>query len=138
MGTRAVFTFKDERNEFHIYKHWDGYPSGAAGFLTMAIGKSWGLKRFEADDFAAAFIVANKTAGGDVYLTKHYDEHGDLSYRYELSQSRNGQLIVTAIDMIEDETVFNGRLKDFVDKHGEIDIKRMWNTFDDSENKLVA
>lgn len=138
MGTRAVFTFKDERNEFHIYKHWDGYPSGAAGFLTMAIEKSWGLQRYEADDFAAAFVAANKDGGGDVYLTLHYDEHGDLSYRYELSQARNGQLIVTAIDMIEGETVFYGRLKDFVDKHGEIDIKRMWNRIDKSENKLVA
>lgn len=138
MGTRAVFTFKDERNEFHIYKHYDGYPSGAADFLTKAVEKSWGLRRFEADDFAAAFIAANKEKGGDVYLTKHYKEHGDLSYRYELTKAKNGQLIVNAIEVFTGSTVFYGRLKDFVDEHGEIDTRRMWNRVDDSENKLMA
>jgi hypothetical protein len=138
MGTRAVYTFKDDYNEFHVYKHWDGYPSGAAEFLVKTIEKSFGLRRYEADEFAAAFIAANKTEGGDIRLTHHYEDHGDLSYRYELSQARNGQLIVSAYETSDDEPIFYGRLKDFVNQYGDVKIKRLWNTIDDSQNKLVA
>ena len=61
MGTRAVYTFKDEYNTHHVFKHWDGYPEGAIHFLQKAKKLAWKLPRFEADEFGGAFIAANKT-----------------------------------------------------------------------------
>ena len=85
MGTRAVITFIDERDKFHIYKHWDGYPSGVLDGLADSFQYAWRLPRFEAMDFAAAYIRGNKAeGGGDVYVTKNYSAHGDLEYRYEV------------------------------------------------------
>ena len=84
MSTRACYTFIDSDNTFHVYKHHDGYPSGAAEFIKLAIAKAWKLPRFEAADFGAAFVAANKDGGGGVYLTSHYRNHGDLEYRYEI------------------------------------------------------
>lgn len=89
MGTRAVFTFKDENQSFSVYKHWDGYPENAAEYLTQALRFTWILPRFEPDEFAAAFISANKTQPGDIRLTTGADAHGDLSYDYEIFQAKN-------------------------------------------------
>lgn len=89
MSTRAVYTFMDNQHndhrEFHVYKHCDGYPSGAIEFIEKSLLYAWELPRFEADEFAASFIVANKIKGGSVYLTSSYEEHSDLVYRYEIS-----------------------------------------------------
>ena len=60
MSTRAVYTFRDARNDFHIYKHCDGYPSGAAEWIRLALDFAWDLPRFEASEFSAAFVAANK------------------------------------------------------------------------------
>lgn len=61
MSTRAVYTFKDsDGSAFHVYKHHDGYPTGAAQWLIAAKALAWPLPRYEADDFAAAFVAANK------------------------------------------------------------------------------
>ena len=93
MSTRAVYTFIDEDSKFSVYKHYDGYPEGAHGFIKEAKKFAWDLPRFDASEFAAAFIKANKNeAGGDVYLTHGPDRHGDLSYKYEIS--RNGKDLV--------------------------------------------
>jgi len=82
MSTRAVYTFKDERQSYAIYKHYDGYPSGAVGFIKNALGMSWGGGRFEASELAAAFVAANKKGAGDVYLTEGQHRHGDIDYDY--------------------------------------------------------
>jgi hypothetical protein len=83
MATRAVYTFRDNDSQFHVYKHWDGYPEAALEFIAKAQGFAWDLPRYEAADFAAAFVVANKKpGGGDVYLTTHWENHSDLDYRY--------------------------------------------------------
>ena len=84
MGTRAVYTFLDDRGTHHVYKRWDGYPEGALQFISFAKDKAWPLPRYEADEFATAFISANKEASGDLRLTEHWDKHGDLDYRYEV------------------------------------------------------
>ncbi len=138
MATRAVYTFTDEYNTFHVYKHYDGYESGAAEFIVKAFKFAWGLPRFEAADFAAAFIAANKTGGGDVYFSTNWDDHGDLSYRYELSQSKNGQLIIRVFENTFSGYVelFYGRMKDFVNQYAGDSVKIMWNGIDKSENKL--
>ena len=41
-----------------VYKHSDGYPYGAVCWITKALEHAWPLPRFEADEFAAAFVVA--------------------------------------------------------------------------------
>lgn len=61
MSTRAVYTFKDDGGEYHVYKHCDGYPSGAADSIGLAIPNAWKFPRFEADEFAAAFVAVNKS-----------------------------------------------------------------------------
>lgn len=141
MGTRAVFTFKNDHESFSIYKHWDGYPEGAASFLTNAIPFAWKLPRFEPCDFAAAFIAANKSnGGGDVYMTTNHEAHGDLEYFYEIFQSdRNGQMIIHAYHVSQElESLFYGRLKDFVKEYGNNEDKTLWNAYDVSENKLAV
>ena len=85
MSTRAVYSFQDYESTYHVYKHWDGYPDAALKFIAAAQGLAWELPRYEAGDFAAAFVAANKKpGGGDVYLTRHWEAHGDLSYRYQV------------------------------------------------------
>jgi len=98
MSTRAVYTFIDKENTFHVYKHCDGYPSGAIYSIQNALKLAWELPRFEADEFAASFIAANKTRSGNVYLTKHYKNHGDLDYRYEISY-KNGEIYISIFDV---------------------------------------
>jgi len=127
MGTRAVYTFKEGKERYHVYKHWDGYPEGAALFFMRAIPYAWGGKRFEAMDFAAAFVAGNKKeGGGDVYFTKGPNAHGDLEYVYELSQNDLGGLMVRALSVDWDDAknvtvkkqIFKGSLLAFVQKYG--------------------
>lgn len=62
MSTRAVYTFFGDQGEaHHVYKHSDGYPSGAAQWITAALNFAWKLPRYESDEFAAAFVAANKS-----------------------------------------------------------------------------
>ncbi len=84
MGTRAVYTFIDNDERHSVFKHWDGYPRGACKFIANALPLAWGLPRFEADEFAAAFVAANKKEAGNVRLTSGPDAHGDLEYAYEI------------------------------------------------------
>lgn len=94
MATRAVYSFKDQSNTYHIYKHWDGYPEGALEFLANALPYAWPLPRYEAADFAAAFVAANKKpGGGDVYITDHWENHADIEFRYMVRQVE-GKLVV--------------------------------------------
>jgi len=123
MGTRAVYTFKDERGSHSVYKHYDGYPEGegggfgAYGFIKAAKAYAWELPRFDASEFAAAFIAANKTqAGGDVYLTYGHEEHGDLEYRYEISADKD-KLIVKVFKV---EDYDEDSRKQIYSPHGEV------------------
>lgn len=142
MGTRAVFTFFHQNvsnDAYSVYKHWDGYPDGAAEFLTKAIPFAWELPRYEPCDFAAAFVAANKQKGGDVYMTTGSGAHGDLDYYYEIFPStKNDQLCIYAysVDNNGHSIIFEGRVKDFVDIYGSSDTKKMWNVHDKSLNKL--
>jgi hypothetical protein len=85
MSTRAVYTFRDNHGQHSVYKHYDGYPTEALGFIENAPARAWPLPRFEADEFAAAFVAANKTGAGNVYLTTGPEAHADLAYRYEIT-----------------------------------------------------
>jgi hypothetical protein len=71
MSTRACYRFIPEHgpNDFPgvvtVYKHQDGYPSGAAKAIEAALPYAWPLPRFEADEFAAAFVRGNKKSADD-------------------------------------------------------------------------
>lgn len=60
MSTRAMYSFIDKGETVHVYKHHDGYPEGAAVAINNAILFAWQLPRFEANEFAAAFVAINK------------------------------------------------------------------------------
>ena len=77
MGTRAVYFFEDRHNDdsyYGVYKHYDGYPQGAAAHIEDAKAYAWPLPRWEADEFAAAFVAANKNPkGGEVRLLPNFE-----------------------------------------------------------------
>lgn len=103
MGTRAVITFVDEDNTFHVYKHWDGNPEHIMGCIEATKPFAWELPRFEADEFAAAFVAANKEkGGGDIRLTHTYENHCDLEFRYEV-RAIDGGLEVRIFTPVYDE-----------------------------------
>jgi len=124
MSTRAVYTFIQDGEAHHVYKHHDGYPSGAADAIANALPLAWPLPRFEADEFAAAFVAGNKeralpalpmSQGGGIRLTHGWDRHGDLEYRYEITGNGNSLRIVAySATYVGDETrwekIFDGGL----------------------------
>jgi hypothetical protein len=128
MSTRAMYTFKDEHGTVHVYKHHDGYPEGAIEFIANSIPFAWELPRFEADDFAAAFVAGNKQkSGGGIRLCgtgiKHpYDFSSDSEYWYEVTFSDNA-LRVTIYDVSwwQDEKkstkIFSGTLAEALAKY---------------------
>jgi hypothetical protein len=90
MSTRGLYTFIDDSDDkFTVFKHWDNYPSGAYDFIQKALSLAWDLPRFEADEFGASFIAANKKAGGgDLRLTNSETTNGDVlgvEYHYFIS-----------------------------------------------------
>jgi hypothetical protein len=84
MGTRCVITFKDEYSSHSVYRHYDGDPETIfASLQEVALtGKAWTGPRFEADEFAAAYVATHKTGPGNIRLTKGPRAHGDLSFEY--------------------------------------------------------
>lgn len=107
MGTRAIYIFEDEHEEVHVYKHYDNYPQGAVDFIENAKEFAWGLPRFEADEFAAAFVAANKNRkGGEVRLVnarfKDRDEMLEANhwcdYHYVISKHNSQDLWVEIYD----------------------------------------
>jgi hypothetical protein len=65
MSTRALYTFATAGTSdvFHVYKHHDGYPSGALRTIRTAFAWfAWELPRFEPDEAAAAFVAAGKAS----------------------------------------------------------------------------
>lgn len=67
MSTRSCYIFKDKHGSYAVYKHSDGYPTGAAETLIAAKKYAWYGERWEADEFAAAFVAAGKF---DVYESR--------------------------------------------------------------------
>ena len=110
MSTRACYTFQNENQSIHVYKHHDGYPyckfpQGEAGGLVWindAKPYAWKLPRFEPDEFAAAFVSANKpprfgaSDGGGVRLISDlnpWDFSCDSEYWYKV------KIAVPALDV---------------------------------------
>jgi hypothetical protein len=107
MGTRAVYTFIDEDSRHSVYKHWNGHPRWGCQFIANALRLAWPLPRFEADEFAAAFVAANKNEHGDVRLTSGPEAHGDLAYSYEI-RCPDGYLLVRIFQAGQADPVFDG------------------------------
>lgn len=94
MSTRAIYIFADDFNDpatevYVVYKHHDGYPSGAKEFIAKAMKYAWEMPRFEPDEFAAAFVAANKNSHGGVRLYPHgyrlreiLESQSDAAYIY--------------------------------------------------------
>lgn len=110
MSTRALFSFKDSDSLITVYKHYDGYPEkrGAYGFIARAVSFAWELPRFEADDFAAAFVAANKKqGGGDIRLLNADTTNGDvlgIEYEYTIT-AENDCLRVDCRDLWNSENL---------------------------------
>ncbi len=91
MSTRAVYTFKDKRNIVHVFKHHDGYPGSAVEHIRNALRIAWKLPRFEADEFAASFVAANKgKLGGGIrlcgtHVQEPHDAYVDVNYWYVIT-----------------------------------------------------
>jgi hypothetical protein len=80
---------------------------------------AWPAGRFEADEFGAAFVAANKTCPGDIRLMPSCEPDefpADIEYHYQVMQAANAQLIIRAYAVHDGDfsEFFYGRLKDFV------------------------
>ncbi|MCA2999775.1 MAG: hypothetical protein ING75_14355 [Rhodocyclaceae bacterium] len=95
MSTCAEIQFKDAEETFAIHQHSDGYPEGEHGVIA-AIEKSipyaWRDGRFEAAEFACAYIRANKARQGGLYLLKDpTDLAKEVSALYLYVVTSNGE-----------------------------------------------
>ena len=90
MGTRAVITFFDDElpGKFAIYQHWDGNPETVINDLRN-VRHCWPWPRWEADEFAAAYIATYKQGSGNLRISTGARNHDDLSYSYEVRQVEN-------------------------------------------------
>lgn len=86
MSTRATITVSDGRDNFHIYKHWDGEPSAVIPDIEKAVRYAWSFPRFEAWDFSTAIIRVMKKREGWIYLTCDANMHSNRSFHYKVSE----------------------------------------------------
>jgi len=95
MSTRATYTFVEtggvDQKYYHVYKHHDGYPEGAAKWIAAALDYAWPLPRYEADELAAAFVAANKDGSGGIRLVADGSKNAwknkaaDQDFHYEIT-----------------------------------------------------
>jgi hypothetical protein len=107
MSTRACYRFFPENgpNDWPgvvtVYKHVDGYPSGAAKAIEAALDHAWPLPRFEPDEFAAGFVTANKYPFSTPNQRRYYEKvaeqteadptySGMASYYRDLAKNAEG------------------------------------------------
>jgi hypothetical protein len=116
MGTRAVYFFEDDDGMYGVYKHYDGYPLGAAHHIEAAKYYAWKFPRFEADEFASAFVAANKPEnGGEIRLLPLFEhastrqvmeDHRWCDFYYRISFDKDiGDLVVHTFESYYDDDV---------------------------------
>ena len=136
MGTRAIYQFQDnDGDECYVYKHYDNYPQGAVHFIEEAKSMAWPFPRYEADEFAAAFVAANKNKnGGEVRLISHHfknegeilDAHSWCDYYYIIHFDKSLKTLWVEIQesfyqkdgSIKWETIWEGTHADMMEKYG--------------------
>ena len=120
MGTRAIYTFEDNRDARHVFVHYDGYPTGAAAYLQQwqKAGTSWPLPRFEADEAAAGFIAAIKDGPGNVRICSTRTEYADVEFGYTVTMADGMAMVTVAATDYWDDTpmesvLWEGPLSEF-------------------------
>jgi hypothetical protein len=81
MSTRAVISFRDDTGMYHVYQHYDGDPESVLENLKN-VKHCWPFPRWEANDFAAAYVATYKDGGGNIRLTQSARRHSDLEFKY--------------------------------------------------------
>ena len=127
MSTNAIYffddTFQNDRGTTNIcavYKHYDNYPEGAASHIEAAKDYAWKFPRFEADEFASAFVAANKNPkGGEVRLIPLFEhtsrpevmkDYPWCEYYYDITYDEVvGDLVVHTY-----EKIYNEKIKEYV------------------------
>jgi hypothetical protein len=102
MSTRATYQFISEWSGTHTaYIHHDGYPQGAAMYLTNSDSES--IRNVN------AFIRANETA----QMTESHEIHGDTQFRYTIKG-----LHIRAEERVnftdQWSTIYNGCINSFI------------------------
>jgi len=136
MSTRAIYTFKGFGEAYHVFKHHDGYPTGAAQWIKNALAYAWELPRYEPDEFAAAFVAGNKPDAGGVRLAKSRTASSDVEFGYTIypleykkkhdyPQMNVGQLLIDVVstdywDGKKEKVLFRGPLMEFLIKAEQI------------------
>lgn len=78
MATRATYSFSRPYGpQVTVYKHWDGYPEGAADHLTDALT-------------AEAFIRKHS----DSEITAERDAHGDTEWHYSVHHYADRKVLI--------------------------------------------
>lgn len=125
---RAVITVADRKGVYHVLLDGSGSPLNVAALVVQTLSYVW-LSRFEADEWAAAFIAAAKapspevtsesaSSRGLVRLTPDWRTHDDLGFRYLISSKRRALWIVALVRKTDGgtqafESLFDGTLDGF-------------------------
>lgn len=118
MATRGVYRFRDRDGKtFRVYKHWDNYPECAVIFIMKAMSLAWEAPRFEADEFACAFIAANKKSDGDLRLME-VDCDAGQEYEYDVSMSDEGKIHVSVFEIGKVKAIWKGTIDKMAVKFG--------------------
>ena len=87
MSTRAIYRFiGDWPGVVTVYKHSDGYPEGAAKAIEAALDFAWPLPRYECDEFAAAFVAANKMSA-ERYAAQYVKQAAEAEAKGEVERA---------------------------------------------------
>lgn len=94
MATRCVIEFTEAGTEvgsgFLVYQHWDGDPDTVENNVRGSLPLAWPLPRYEPDEFAAAFVAANKCGTGNIRLLRGtQDIPGDIERYYRVYMMDN-------------------------------------------------
>ena len=101
MSTRATYEFISTVSSLEpnvvVYRHYDGYPEGAAAWLKDV-------------RTAEDFIRKNTEAR----ITQSHDCHGDTAYRYIVTRGQKGSVDIVAKQRIVGKRLsWNGSAKEF-------------------------
>jgi hypothetical protein len=122
MATRGIYTFKDDSSEHHVYVHYDNYPNGAAEYFRDTLPLAWPLPRFEADEFAMAFVAAVKKGPGQVRASKTRYDTINVEWGYTVYMKGNTLMVrvdeTDYWDKIEEVLFFEGPMSEFLKQHG--------------------
>jgi hypothetical protein len=92
MGTPAQITFKDANDSIRIICNDDGHPETIASRISNSYKVAWPVGRYDATEFAAAFVATNKTRAGGVYIVNKGIYVAD--YRYVVKPDSLGSQLL--------------------------------------------